>query len=188
MEGWRRGRGVEEREGGSWREQRRFGKKLFQRASGCRITADCAHADTFLLRPQVPEAVEELREAAPPAGQQPQGQTAGQAEADAEGGGCWSSSILLMILIVPLAPPPWASSSAAGASVFLRLIVIKDNVDEFAAQLRRLGRSRRPRVRGSLASQPELCMEIQVPPELMMSRNSGLNLPGPSGRPAKTAG
>lgn len=71
---------------------------------------------------------------------------------------------------------------------FLRLIVIKDNVDEFAAQLRRLGRSRRPRVRGSLASQPELCMEIQVPPELMMSRNSGLNLPGPSGRPAKTAG
>lgn len=186
MEGWRRG------EGGRWREQRRFGKKLFLRASGpserLQNHGGLRSRRPFLLRPQVPEAVEELREAAPPAGQQPQGQTAGQAEADAEGGGCCSSSILLMILILPLAPPPPGPLLQLQALLFLRLIVIKDNVDEFAAQLKRLGRSRQPRVRGSLASQPELCMEIQVPPELMMSRNSGLNLPGPSGRPAKTAG
>lgn len=36
---------------------------------------------------QVPEAVEELRETTPPAGQQPQGQADWQAEADAERGG-----------------------------------------------------------------------------------------------------
>lgn len=41
---------------------------------------------------QVPEAVEELCETTPPAGQQPQGQADWQAEADAEGGGLKGSN------------------------------------------------------------------------------------------------
>ena len=44
------------------------------------------HSQSYVVAPQVPEAVEELCETAPPAGQQPQGQADRQAEADAERG------------------------------------------------------------------------------------------------------
>ena len=42
---------------------------------------------TKIFALQVPEAVEELRQTAPPAGQQPQGQTHRQADAHPERGG-----------------------------------------------------------------------------------------------------
>lgn len=52
-----------------------------------RERVDLSACHLLIYRPQVSEAVEELRETTPPAGQQPQGQADRQAEDDTERGG-----------------------------------------------------------------------------------------------------
>lgn len=62
---------------------------LLQRVEteGERERVDLSARHLLIYRPQVSEAVEELRETTPPAGQQPQGQADRQAEDDTERGG-----------------------------------------------------------------------------------------------------
>lgn len=63
--------------------------------------SEVRHSPASLTPPyslfQVPKAVEELCETTPPAGQQPQGQAAWQAEADAERGGLREGKHSLML-------------------------------------------------------------------------------------------